>query len=257
MNSSFFSDSFCFFNINLKKKSHYTDARGGCPAYYLAYMIEGYAKIVSDKKTIYIKEGDVFYIPKGLSYQSYWYSNGHSLNWLSFGFDHLSTSEKSNFSLQVISCPESIAAKIKALPTVGTLVTCKILSQFYDIMADILPYMQTSTTGKGELTVEKAKKHMTEHPECNIPEVAKACGISEPHLYNLFRNITGTTPNEYRQQLLCQKGIALLSTTDKTVAEISSILNFSSESYFRKVLLKHTGYTPREIRKIQQSKSLF
>ena len=250
MNPSFFSDSFCFLNINLKKKSHYTDARSGCPAYYLAYMIAGHAKIVSDEKTIYIKEGDVFYIPKGLPYQSYWYSNGHSLNWLSFGFDHLSTSENTNFTLQIIPCPESVVAKIKILPTVGTLVTCKTLSQFYDIMADILPYMQTSSIDKGEQIVNSAKKYITEHPECSIPDVAKACGISEPYLYSLFRSIADTTPNEYRQQILCQKGIELLYTTDKTVAEISSILNFSSESYFRKVLMKHTGYTPREIRKL-------
>ena len=250
MNPLFFSDSFSFSNINLKKKVHYTDARGGCPAYYLAYMIAGHAKIVSDEKTITLKEGDVFYIPKGLPYQSYWYSNGHSLNWLSFGFDHLNTAENTNFTLQVIPCPETVVTKIKALPTVGTLVTCKTLSQFYDIMADILPHMQTSSTGKGEQIVNKAKKYIADHPEYNIPEVAKACGISEPHLYNLFRNITDTTPNEYRQQILCQKGIELLYTTDKTVAEISSILNFSSESYFRKVLIKHTGYTPREIRKL-------
>ena len=37
--------------------------------------------------------------------------------------------------------------------------------------------------------------------------------------------------------------------TDKKIEEISSMLNFSSSSYFRKILKQHTGKTPREIRK--------
>jgi len=40
-----------------------------------------------------------------------------------------------------------------------------------------------------------------------------------------------------------------LLTTNKTVEEIASLINFSSASYFRKVLKKHTGSTPSEIRK--------
>ena len=44
-------------------------------------------------------------------------------------------------------------------------------------------------------------------------------------------------------------GIDLLVTTDKKIEEIADMLNFSSGSYFRKVLKKHTGCTPREIRK--------
>jgi AraC-like DNA-binding protein len=252
VNKLFFSDNFSFSNINQKKKYHYTDARSGCPSYFLAYMVSGHAKIVSQEKTIYIKEGDVFYIPKGLPYQSYWYNNGYGLSWLSFGFDHLSTSENTNFALQVIPCPDSVITKIKALPTTGTFVTCKILSQFYDIMADILPYMQTVSTNRGQQIVENVQKYIAEHPECSIPDAARACRISEPYLYSLFRSIADTTPNEYRQQILCQKGIELLYTTDKTVAEISSMLNFSSESYFRKVLMKHTGYTPKEIRKLRK-----
>ena len=60
-------ENFYFNNIKFTKH-HYTDCRMGCPVNYIAYMKTGTAKIVSDKKTIYINEGDVFYIPKGLKY---------------------------------------------------------------------------------------------------------------------------------------------------------------------------------------------
>ncbi len=55
-------------------------------------------------------------------------------------------------------------------------------------------------------------------------------------------------PNEYRQRRLCECGIELLISTDKNLEEIATLLDFSSGSYFRRVLKKHTGKTPREIR---------
>ena len=68
-------------------------------------------------------------------------------------------------------------------------------------------------------------------------------------MYSLFKKRVGTTPNDFRQRVLCDMGIELLLTTDKKVEEISDMLSFSSGSYFRKVLKKQTGATPREIRK--------
>ena len=68
-------------------------------------------------------------------------------------------------------------------------------------------------------------------------------------MYEIFKKATGITPNDYKQKVLCDEGIELLLTTNKKVEEIASLTNFSSSSYFRKVLKKHTGSTPREIRK--------
>jgi transcriptional regulator GlxA family with amidase domain len=48
-------------------------------------------------------------------------------------------------------------------------------------------------------------------------------------------------------------GVELLLTTNKKIEEISEMTGFSSGSYFRKVLKKHLGYTPREIRKLATS----
>ena len=54
---------------------------------------------------------------------------------------------------------------------------------------------------------------------------------------------------DYFDEVQFSKAVELLITTDMQVEEISSLLNFSSTSYFRKVLYKHTGKTPREIRR--------
>jgi AraC-like DNA-binding protein len=79
--------------------------------------------------------------------------------------------------------------------------------------------------------------------------VADHCGISESGLYALFKKQLGKTPNDIRAEALCQKAIGLLTTTNKSVQEISDMVGFSSTSYFRKVLRKYTGKTPLGIRK--------
>ncbi|MBQ4116900.1 MAG: helix-turn-helix domain-containing protein [Clostridia bacterium] len=52
-----------------------------------------------------------------------------------------------------------------------------------------------------------------------------------------------------RCEILCEKAVTLLTTTDKSVQEISDMHGFSSTSYFRKILYRYTNNTPRDIRK--------
>lgn len=245
MNSILLSDNFCFLNITFSEY-HYTDNRKGSPLNFLAYMIKGTAKIVSDAFSINIKEGDVFYIPKGLGYQSYWY--GEDINFLSFGFANLYTPENVGFELQVVDCGEDIAEKIRLIPTQGNDVDCKTLSAFYTAMSEVIPLL-TCTTNRNDITVKKIKDCICKYPFSSLSEIAHMCGISEPTLYLVFKRAESITPNEYRQKILCDMGVKLLVTTDKKVEDISNTLGFSSSSYFRKVLKKITGKTPREIRK--------
>jgi AraC-like DNA-binding protein len=79
--------------------------------------------------------------------------------------------------------------------------------------------------------------------------VAAYCHVSTSGLYSIFKKQLGKTPNELHAEILCEKAVSLLSTTDKSVQEISDTLGFSSTSYFRKILKKHTGKAPLEIRK--------
>lgn len=82
-----------------------------------------------------------------------------------------------------------------------------------------------------------------------MKDVATHCKISESGLYPIFQKVFQKTPLEMKQEILCEKAVQLLTTTDLSVEEISNRLLFSSSSYFRKILRKYTGKTPREIRK--------
>ena len=98
-----------------------------------------------------------------------------------------------------------------------------------------------------KIKLDKIKNYIQKNPLSPLYEAAEKCGISTPYLYLLFKN-EETTPNEFKQKVLCDKAANLLTVTDKPIEEISSELGFSSSSYFRKILKKHLGQTPREIR---------
>ncbi len=247
MNKYSAKSNFSFVEFTMSKHK-YTDNRAGCPMNFFGYTKRGHCKIVSEKKTLVISEGELFYIPKNLVYESFWYPNDGELKYLSFGFHGLQVREEGNYELQKIKLDEGMRRRLLAIP-LGNPVTCEALGAFYGLLSDIFPTMEHEALGKDRAIIEMAKHYISEHPNCSVPDIAKACFISEPYLYLLFKKVLGTTPNDYRQAYLCELGVDLLSTTSKSVEEISDTLGFSSCSYFRKILKKHTGSTPRDIRK--------
>ena len=142
MSRVFLSNHFYFYRIHFERY-HYTDNRKGSPMNYIAYMLKGRAEIVSKHTAIKINEGDVFFIPVNLPYESYWYGDDQ-IEFLSYGFSNTEAKEKLNFNLQVIDCDEKLKDKIIKVPTEGNSLSCETLSLFYGALAKIIPYLKQS-----------------------------------------------------------------------------------------------------------------
>ena len=248
MRSVLSSDNFSFRKICFEKY-HYTDNTKGSPMNCIACMLKGNAKIVSNRGVITVKEGDVFFIPINLPYESYWYGDDE-IEFLSYAFLNIEAKEKLNFNLQVVDCDEDIKNLILKIPTESSFLSCKTLSAFYGALSGLIPYLRKNqSVSKKDEIAERAKRYIKSNTDCSVAEVAQSCYISEPYLYMLFREKVGCSPNDYRLKAKCQKGIEYLLTTDKTVEEISALIGLSSASHFRRILKTHTGLTPKEVRK--------
>ena len=243
MNRIDFYSSFYFTTYNYVHY-HYTDARDGANRHFLALLEEGSCRIVSDGVTIEAEAGEPFYIPMGLPYQSYWFSQGR-VRLRSYGFEFFPETASGGYRLQRL--PRELADSIRQIPLNGR-PNSEALSKLFAVLGEAVKYMQQDDRDAAGCLWERAMDYMSRHTDCRIAEVAHNCGVSESALYAAFKR-HGSTPNYARQKLLADEAVRLLTTTDTPVQEISDRLGFSSASYFRKVLSAHTGQTPSQIRK--------
>lgn len=104
-------------------------------------------------------------------------------------------------------------------------------------------------SNKYEYIIKRALTFLDKNYNCKFDELAAFCGVSESGLYLIFKEVFGKTPLEIKHQIVCEKAKELLKTTNLSVEEISTMLHFSSSSYFRKVFKQTTGKNPLYIRK--------
>ena len=72
--------------------------------------------------------------------------------------------------------------------------------------------------------------------------------ITPKHLSNVAKATSGRTAGEWIESYVTMEAKVLLKTTDQTVQEISSLLNFTSPSFFGKYFKRRTGLSPSEFR---------
>lgn len=255
MEHTIFSKSFRFRTITLHGEVH-NDNSSGIACHFLARMKCGSGRIVGlDGEAIALKAGDVFYLPLGLQYHSYWKPDADSkvVSWESYGFVFLPEFESNRYKMQILPSAKDCGELFDRLSSLNEAST-EAIGLLYRIMGILLPDMEYIGRGKQEALLQTARKYLKEHPNCKMSEVAKACCISESGLYALFRDYAGTTPIKEKNRMQIEAAIELLRYTDFSVEQISESLHFSSAAYFRKLFKEEIGKSPTQVRREQALK---
>lgn len=79
---------------------------------------------------------------------------------------------------------------------------------------------------------------------CRIEVMARKFGFSERNLKRRFQLATGTSPNQYLQQVRMDKAKKLLLATQMTVKGIAYEVGYDNDSFFSRVFKRNTGATP-------------
>lgn len=77
-----------------------------------------------------------------------------------------------------------------------------------------------------------------------VDDYAKLCNLSTSYFTHIFTKSTGFSPMEYKQMQRINIAKNLLSTTNLSVKEISTIIGFKDPLYFGRCFKQSTGYTP-------------
>lgn len=77
-----------------------------------------------------------------------------------------------------------------------------------------------------------------------LDTLASLTHMNKYYMAHAFTKYTGLSPINYLLQKRIQEGKSLLESTTCSIAQISTMLGFSSQSYFSQVFKKSTGKTP-------------
>ena len=88
--------------------------------------------------------------------------------------------------------------------------------------------------------------------DMRLEKVASAACLSPYHFHRLFREAFGETPNQYLQRRRLVSARELLSSTERTVTEISLEVGFESLTSFSALFRRVYRCSPREFRSSQQ-----
>lgn len=86
-----------------------------------------------------------------------------------------------------------------------------------------------------------------------VKDAASYVHMSKSHFTRFFRRVTGQPFVTYLHHLRVAKAQTLLTTTDRTIAEIGQDVGFGDQSYFGLIFHKIAGRSPRQFRNESRS----
>lgn len=96
--------------------------------------------------------------------------------------------------------------------------------------------------------IAKAVQHMNRHYESNLTlkNYADMCAMSKYHFLRVFEKIVGSTPLEYRNNIRLEHAADLLLEERLAVEQISSMVGYSSASYFSSAFKQKYALSPKQ-----------
>ncbi len=246
MNDTIFFKSFRFNEFYFNETQH-RDNSSGVDLHYIGYMKHGQGRILSEGQTLEIGEKEMFYIPKGCQYHSYWIADDY-VQFDSIGFLYFPTAKPNGYMLQKINQNNMIWDAFAPLSR-NKAIHAASIGTLYSLLGVLESELKPAPNCRNTDIYEKAVLYMQADPQRSIPHYAKLCGVSESSLYHYIKRLTGKTPNRIRQEVLCEKAARLLVTTNYTIEKICDVLGFSSAAYFRKIFHDIYHKSPTQVRK--------
>jgi AraC-like DNA-binding protein len=100
--------------------------------------------------------------------------------------------------------------------------------------------------GRFSKVIDHIHKHYAE--ELEIAALAAQAGVSQSQFERRFRQLLGTSPNEYLLRVRVNASRALLETTDRTIADIALSVGFYDHSHFTRTFRRQMSCSPKQYR---------
>ncbi|MDU0206253.1 MULTISPECIES: AraC family transcriptional regulator [Paenibacillus] len=128
------------------------------------------------------------------------------------------------------------------------------MTLFIQILVQIQRYyhsLEQSFAAPSLSGVIAAIEHLITHwsEEVDVDLLIQRSDLKKTWFYTKFRELTGSSPNEFIIRLRLQYAAHMLMHTHETITDIALACGFSTPSYFNKVFKEHRGMTPSVYRR--------
>lgn len=214
----------------------------------IGYIKKGNAKFFYKGKTYYAYKGDLIYIGAETRYESIWFGSPE-IEWYSINFDFSSRYAFFDYRFQILkNYPSTLLDKIYETYEEEPM---ESLSYFYALLNYLYKNLKNTPAPSAYLSIKPAIEYIEKNYDkpVSIQVLSNLCHLSESGFFKLFKKATGVTPISYKHNIMIQHSIDLISNTTLSIEEISNQAGFSSSNYFRKIFIKLTDKTPKELRR--------
>lgn len=247
-----------------KALGHLRNRPLGCSQYILIYCFDGEGWVEIKGKRIILKKNQLFVIePKTVCS----YGSSNHKPWTNYWI-HYTGSNAAIYSPQinqVIEIPPSDNSRIderlllfeEMLQNLENyyipekVVYANIcLKQFLSSIKYLGVYRSVKKENERD-TLKQVIAFMKNNLSSSIPvsELAKNCNCSTSNLYKLFKQNTGSSPQDFFIHLKMERARKYLLQTNLKVKEIAVKLGYDDQYYFSRIFRKHVGLSPANYRK--------
>ncbi len=242
-------EHFCrfFARRNIRSGPYIAGTKVGFPALRLAFIKQGKCTVETSEGTVFhLKAGDVWFLPKASSYVSYWHGEQDVVfDMVEFDVDFLSLYYQ---SMQVLYLPEAEKDFDILLSACEKEDSFQSLAALYTLLHRVVPLLEKSENKWADRILPALKYLRDQNCEkVRVDEAAAICYMSPSRFFEVFREAVGVSPIQYKNQIKLARAESLLMQ-GRTAGEVCEILHFSSPTFMRRMMKKHLGLTPRDIK---------
>lgn len=161
-------------------------------------------------------------------------------------------------ALKPLKMSSELRSQVKALPrkietfsaeTIQTVLRARMT--MCQLLIEVASHMENPIAVPSTTLVERAIQYMQEnlHSPTSMNSLAACVGCSRARLFEVFKETTGMTPNDYWQRLRVEEAYDRLNETRDSITQVALDCGFTTSQYFSTVFRKYWGVSPRDCRK--------